>query len=78
MAGNPAAAVLLLGMGVDSLSMNGGSLPRVKWVIRSVSRARARELLQAALRCEKTSEVRELLKDALEQMGLGGLVRPGK
>ena len=78
MAGNPAAAVLLLGMGVDSLSMNGGSLPRVKWVIRSVSRARARELLQAALRCEKASEVKALLKDALEQMGLGGLVRPGK
>jgi phosphotransferase system enzyme I (PtsP) len=78
MAGNPAAAVLLLGMGVDSLSMNGGSLPRVKWVIRSVSRSRARALLQAALRCEKASEVKELLKNALEQMGLGGLVRPGK
>jgi phosphotransferase system enzyme I (PtsP) len=78
MAGNPAAAVLLLGMGVDSLSMNGGSLPRVKWVIRSVSRARAREMLQASLRCEKASEVRQLLKDALEQIGLGGLVRPGK
>jgi phosphotransferase system enzyme I (PtsP) len=78
MAGNPAAAVLLLGMGVDSLSMNGGSLPRVKWVIRSVSCGRARELLQAALRCERTAEVKALLKDALEQMGLGGLVRPGK
>jgi phosphotransferase system enzyme I (PtsP) len=78
MAGNPAAAVLLLGMGVNSLSMNGGSLPRVKWVIRSVSRARARELLQAALRCEKSSEVRGLLKNALEEMGLGGLVRLGK
>ena len=78
MAGNPAAAVLLLGMGIDSLSMNGGSLPRVKWVIRSVSRSRSRELLQAALRCEKASEVKALLKDALEQMGLGGLVRPGK
>jgi phosphotransferase system enzyme I (PtsP) len=78
MAGNPAAAVLLVGMGIDSLSMNGGSLPRVKWVIRSISRARARELLQAALRCEKASEVKALLKDALEQMGLGGLMRPGK
>ncbi|MES9824430.1 MAG: phosphoenolpyruvate--protein phosphotransferase [Candidatus Thiodiazotropha endolucinida] len=78
MAGNPAAAVLLIGMGVDSLSMNGGSLFRVKWVLRSVSRSRARELLQAALRCEKVSEVKRLLGNALEEMGLGGLMRAGR
>jgi phosphotransferase system enzyme I (PtsP) len=78
MAGNPAAAVLLIGMGVDSLSMNGGSLLRVKWVLRSVSRAKARELLQAALRCEKVSEVKLLLGCTLEEMGLGGLMRAGK
>ena len=78
MAGNPAAAVLLLGMGIHHLSMNGGSLPAVKWVIRSVSRARARELLQAALRCEKSSEIKALLNNALEEMGLGGLVRAGR
>ncbi|MCU7918944.1 MAG: phosphoenolpyruvate--protein phosphotransferase [Candidatus Thiodiazotropha sp. (ex Epidulcina cf. delphinae)] len=78
MAGNPAAAVLLLGMGVDSLSMNGGSLLRVKWVIRSVSRGRARALLQAALRCERVSEVKALLGNALEDMGLGGLMRAGR
>jgi phosphotransferase system enzyme I (PtsP) len=78
MAGNPAAAVLLIGMGVDSLSMNGGSLLRVKWVLRSVSRSRARELLQAALRCEKVSEVKQLLGNALEEMGLGGLMRAGR
>jgi phosphotransferase system enzyme I (PtsP) len=78
MAGNPAAAVLLIGMGVDTLSMNGGSLLRVKWVLRSVSRARARELLQAALRCEKVSEVKRLLGNALEEMGLGGLMRAGR
>ncbi len=78
MAGNPAAAVLLLGMGVENLSMNASSLLRVKWVIHSISRARARELLQAALRCEKASEIRALLSNALEEIGLGGLVRAGK
>ncbi|MCU7930832.1 MAG: phosphoenolpyruvate--protein phosphotransferase [Candidatus Thiodiazotropha sp. (ex Codakia rugifera)] len=78
MAGNPAAAVLLLGMGVDSLSMNGGSLLRVKWVIRSVSCGRAKELLQAALRYERASEVKALLSNALEDMGLGGLMRAGR
>ncbi len=78
MAGNPATAVLLLGMGVDSLSMNAGSLLRVKWVIRSISSSRARELLQASLRCERASEVKALLGKALEEMGLGGLMRAGR
>jgi phosphotransferase system enzyme I (PtsP) len=78
MAGNPAAVVLLLGMGVNSLSMSGGNLPRVKWVVRSVSCARARELLRAALRCEKASEVRALMKNALDGVGLGRLVRAGR
>ena len=78
MAGNPAAAVLLLGMGVDSLSMNGGSLLRVKWVLRSFSRSRARELLQTSLRFERASEVKTLLANALEDMGLGGLMRAGR
>jgi len=78
MAGDPLAVVLLLGMGVHSLSMGAGSLLRVKWVIRSVSRARARELLGTALRCEEAAGVRRLLLDLLEDVGLSGLVRPGK
>lgn len=78
MAGNPASAVLLLGMGVDSLSMNAGSLLRVKWVIRSISLSRAKELLQSALRCERTAEVKAVLGKALEDMGLGGLMRAGR
>ncbi|MEW8626503.1 MAG: phosphoenolpyruvate--protein phosphotransferase [Candidatus Thiodiazotropha sp.] len=78
LAGNPAAAVLLLGMGVDSLSMNGGSLLRVKWVLRSFSHSRAKQLLQTALRCEQAGEVTNLLSNALEEMGLGGLMRAGR
>ncbi len=35
MAADPGAAVLLLGMGVDSLSAGTVSVPRVKWAIRS-------------------------------------------
>ena len=48
LAGDPAAAVVLLGLGVDSLSMSVGSLPRVKWVLRTLSQARARELTPPA------------------------------
>jgi phosphotransferase system enzyme I (PtsP) len=77
MAGDPLGAVLLLGMGVHSLSMSAASLLRVKGVVRSLSRMRARELLQAALRCETGHAVRQLLTEALDKLGLGGLVRPG-
>jgi phosphotransferase system enzyme I (PtsP) len=78
MAGNPLAAVLLLGMGVSALSMSAGSLLRVKAVIRSFSRREAEDLLQRALGCEGANAVRGMLFDALEGKGLGGLVRPGK
>ncbi|WP_295384495.1 phosphoenolpyruvate--protein phosphotransferase [uncultured Thiodictyon sp.] len=76
MAGDPLAAILLVGMGVHSLSMGAHSLPRVKRVIRSISRARAREVLKAALQCEDAAAVRRLLVDTLEALGLKGLVRP--
>jgi phosphotransferase system enzyme I (PtsP) len=78
MAGDPMGVVLLLGMGVHSLSMGASGLLRVKWVIRSMSRMRARELLGVALQCEDAASVRRLLLEALEDVGLGGLVRPGK
>jgi phosphotransferase system enzyme I (PtsP) len=78
MAGDPAAAVLLIGMGVHSLSMSASSLLRVKWAVRSFSSQRARELVQVALGCEDGRAVRRLMSAALEKAGLGGLVRPGK
>lgn len=78
MAGDPAAALLLLGMGVESLSMAGPDLPRVKRVIRTFSQVQARQLVDQTLRLEDASEVRGVLTDALDQAGLGGLVRAGQ
>ncbi|RJQ45847.1 MAG: phosphoenolpyruvate-protein phosphotransferase PtsP [Gammaproteobacteria bacterium] len=75
MAGDPAAALLLLGMGMDSLSMSVASLPRVKWMIRNFSRDEARRLLDEALQLHTTSAIRLLLHAALQQAGLGGLIR---
>lgn len=78
MAGDPAAALLLLGMGVDSLSMSASSLPRVKWVVRSFSRAEARQVLESVRGLEHPPAIRERVEAALEAKGLGGLVRGGK
>ena len=78
LAGNPLASILLVGLGVDTLSMSVGSLLRVKWVVRSISRMRARQLLSVALRMEDASQVRRLMEATLDELGLGGLIRPGK
>jgi phosphotransferase system enzyme I (PtsP) len=78
MAGDPVAVLLLLGMGVDSLSTSAANLPRVKWVIRKCSRARAQVLLSQCLHFEQADAVRRYLRKALEEAGLGGLVRAGR
>jgi phosphotransferase system enzyme I (PtsP) len=78
MAGDPAAVVLLVAMGVDSLSMSASSLNRVKWVIRNLSTSRAREYLDEAMNMEDAVSIREFLNTKLEQAGMGGLVRAGR
>jgi phosphotransferase system enzyme I (PtsP) len=75
MAADPGAAVLLLGMGVDSLSAGAISVPRVKWAIRSFTLDGARRLAQQALTLDTPAQVRRLLNDALQQAGLGEIVR---
>lgn len=77
MAGDPAAALALLGLGVNSLSMSVSNLPRVKWVIRSFAYSEARELVAKALDLEDPREIRDMYNQVLEQGGLGGLVRAG-
>jgi phosphotransferase system enzyme I (PtsP) len=77
MAGDPAAALALLGLKVNSLSMSASNLPRVKWVIRSFTQSEAIDLVEQALALEEPRAIRELYNSVLEQGGLGGLVRAG-
>lgn len=67
MAGDPAGALVLLGMGIDALSMSPGSLSRVKLVIRTFTAKRARELLGEALAGDDGLSVHRLLNAALEK-----------
>jgi phosphotransferase system enzyme I (PtsP) len=77
MAGDPAAALALLGLRVNSLSMSVSNLPRIKWVVRSFAQAEAVDLVQQALELEDPRAIRTLYNGVLEQGGLGGLVRAG-
>ena len=67
---NPAAVILLLGAGVDSLTTTASTLPHVKQVIRSVSRVEARRLTDKALGLPNGTAVRNLLEKVLERLGL--------
>ncbi len=78
MASDPAAAVLLFAMGIDGLSMTSSSINRIKWVIRTITKSRAEDLLDKALLLDSPGEIRRLLQNALEEAGLGGLLRAGK
>lgn len=78
MASDPLAVILLIAMGFDTLSMNSSSLPRVKWVIRNFSIANARKILAEVLEFEHPAQIRFHLQKALEEEGLGSLIRAGK
>ncbi|MDR3491033.1 MAG: phosphoenolpyruvate--protein phosphotransferase [Gammaproteobacteria bacterium] len=78
MAGDPAAAIILIALGFDSFSMSASSLSRIKWVIRQFTFEKASKLLQDVLSMESAVMIRCHLELALERAGLGGLVRAGR
>jgi phosphotransferase system enzyme I (PtsP) len=77
LAGEPAGAVLLLGMGYRKLSMNNHHLLKIKWVVRNVSLQQSEWLLQRVLKLDNPRDVRQEVNLYLETIGLGGLVRAG-
>jgi len=67
MASEPLLAFLLLGLGYDTLSVAPPALPLVKWLVRQVSLARAREAAAAALEARTAERVLDLLRLALAE-----------
>jgi phosphotransferase system enzyme I (PtsP) len=71
MASDPLAVVALLGMGIDTLSMNSSSLPRIKFLLRHLSLEGARACLAELLRLPDEQAVRVRAAQELEQRGIG-------
>ncbi|GFD74719.1 phosphoenolpyruvate--protein phosphotransferase [Tenacibaculum sp. KUL113] len=76
-AGEPAGALLLMGMGYRRLSMNGFNLRKINWLIRKVTLDECKQLLSLALTSVNQEEVFVHLNKYLETKGLGGLIRAG-
>jgi phosphoenolpyruvate-protein phosphotransferase len=64
--GDPLAAPVLIGLGVDELSLNAGGIPRTKAVIRNIEIPSARKLAQKILQTESAVEARKLAQEYLE------------
>ncbi len=61
LAGNPLATLLLVGLGLDELSLSPGLIPEIKKLILSSTWEESRELAERALTADTGSQVRDLL-----------------
>jgi phosphotransferase system enzyme I (PtsP) len=75
MSGNPGAAILLMAMGYDLLSMSATSMPIIKWVIRTVSLEDAKSMLKAVLKMDNAWVIRNYMDEQLKRVGLSQLLR---
>ncbi len=78
MAGDPGAAVLLMAMGFDILSMNSAALLRVKSVIRNVSLSTAKELLMRVMEMDNTQSIRKAVDLMLYNSGVDRILRSSR
>ncbi|MFW1634729.1 phosphoenolpyruvate--protein phosphotransferase [Acinetobacter oleivorans] len=60
LAADPKAVPILMGLGVDELSMSPNSIPLVKAQIRTLNYSQAQALAKSALQCESATAVRQL------------------
>ena len=67
MASDPYAAVILMAMGINELSMSAPSIPRVKEMIRSVTFEEAKGHLAKVMEMETGEQVLKYLQEAMER-----------
>jgi phosphotransferase system enzyme I (PtsI) len=62
LAGDPSAAALLLGLGLDEFSMTASSIPLIKRIIRGSTLDSCRKLAGEALGCASYQEVKDMVR----------------
>lgn len=70
MAADPLCALLLLGMGLDDLSMGPFFIPVIRRIVRTVSYSTARAVTRDVLKLSTVQEVKGYLFDAMKQFDL--------
>ena len=67
MAGEPEHALILLGLGLDQLSMNALSILKVKKIIRSIKYSDAKEIAETALAFSTAGEIERFIRDEMKK-----------
>ena len=71
LAGDPAATMVLLGLGLDELSMSPFSIPEIKKIVRSVSLAEAKDALERVLSMTNARKAGEYMNSLVaERFGI--------
>ena len=70
LASDPVATMILLGLGLDEFSMTASSIPLIKNILRSVSKAECEEVANKALTMDTAEEITEYAKFVLAEKGL--------
>jgi multiphosphoryl transfer protein len=68
LAGDPYAAPILVGLGVDELSMNPAGIPRIKDLLRRLDLKMVKPLAEMALQSTNPAEVRELARNFIDAL----------
>jgi phosphoenolpyruvate-protein phosphotransferase len=68
LAGDPYAAPILVGLGVDELSMNPTSIPRIKDLLRRIDLEMVQPLVEKAIHSSSSAEVRELARNFIDKL----------
>jgi phosphotransferase system enzyme I (PtsI)/phosphotransferase system enzyme I (PtsP) len=69
MAADPKAVLLLLGMGVRTLSMSAFKLPIIKWLIRRISMRECRSILEHSFELGRDEDIQLFLAHTLKEIG---------
>ncbi|MDY5480960.1 MAG: phosphoenolpyruvate--protein phosphotransferase [Veillonella caviae] len=70
LAGDPVATMILLGLGLDEFSMTASSIPLIKNILRSVSKAECEAVATHALTLDTAEEITAYAKSVLGEKGL--------
>lgn len=74
MSSDPIAVVLLVGMGVRTLSMSAAQLPKIKWLLRRISIENARAIVEETRLLNDARHIRKLVADRLYVLGAGEIL----
>lgn len=78
LAGDPIGALLLIGLGYRSLSMNTSNVARIKYILRKSDSKQLEDLVEKAIKQPYGSEIHSMMLTYLEERELAGFIRAGK